>query len=58
MKKLKLTKEQWLGIARHGLTFLGGILVTNGLINEALWSEISGAALALISGVWSVLSKS
>lgn len=56
--KLKLSKEQWLGIVRHTLTFVGGILITKGLVDEGIWAEISGAALTLVGGVWSVVVKS
>ena len=56
--KLKLSKEQWLGIVRHSLTFVGGILITKGLVDETIWAEISGAALTLVGGVWSVVVKS
>lgn len=56
--KLKLSKEQWLGIVRHSLTFVGGILITKGIVDEAIWAEISGAALTLVGGVWSVVVKS
>jgi hypothetical protein len=31
----RLTKEQLLGILRHTLTFVGGILITKGIIDEA-----------------------
>jgi hypothetical protein len=55
--KLKLTKEQWLGIVRHSLTFVGGILIAKGLVDEGIWAEISGAALTLVGGVWSVAAK-
>lgn len=55
--KLKLTKEQWLGILRHSLTFVGGILITKGIVDEGVWAEISGAALTLVGGVWSVVAK-
>jgi hypothetical protein len=55
--KLKLTKEQWLGIVRHSLTFVGGILITKGIVDEGVWAEISGAALTLVGGVWSVAAK-
>lgn len=55
--KLKLTKEQWLRILRHSLTFVGGILITKGIVDEGVWAEISGAALTLVGGVWSVVAK-
>jgi len=54
---MKITKEQFLGIVRHGLTFVGAILVVKGQVAESQWYEISGAAISLISVVWSVLDK-
>lgn len=52
-----MTKEQVLGLVRHGLTFIGAILIAKGLADDALVSELSGAVLTLVSGVWSVISK-
>ena len=37
---MKLTKDQLLGVIRHALTFIGGILITKGLVDEGLFSEI------------------
>ncbi len=33
---MKLTKEQILGIVRHTLTFIGGIVIARGLVDETL----------------------
>ena len=52
-----MTKEQILGIARHALTFIGGILVMKGLLDESTWAEISGGAIALAGAIWSVIDK-
>lgn len=54
---MKLTKEQIMGIVRHALTFIGGILVMKGLVTEASSQEIIGSAMSLIGLVWSVVSK-
>jgi len=54
---MKLTKEQILGITRHILTFAGGILVMKGLMSEGTMTEIIGAALTVVGGVWSILEK-
>jgi hypothetical protein len=54
---MKLTKEQLLGIVRHTLTFVGGILLAKGLASEATINEISGAAITLVGAIWSILSK-
>ena len=50
-------KEKTLGIIRHALTFVGGILVTQGVIDDALFLELSGAVMTLVGGVWSVVDK-
>lgn len=52
-----MTKEQILGIARHTLTFVGGILVAKGLFDESTWTEISGSAITLAGLIWSVIDK-
>ena len=52
-----MNQEQVLGLVRHALTFIGGLLITKGLVEEGIWSELSGAVMTLIGGVWSVLSK-
>jgi hypothetical protein len=52
-----MKKEQILGIIRHALTFVGGVLITKGVIDEASFVEISGALLTLIETVWSVVNK-
>jgi hypothetical protein len=52
-----MKKEIVLGIIRHTLTFVGGILIMKGLIEEGLVQEITGAVLTLVGGIWSVLDK-
>lgn len=52
-----MTKEQILGIARHALTFLGGILIMKGLVDESVWAEISGGAITLTGAIWSIIDK-
>lgn len=53
----KLTKEQLLGILRHTLTFIGGILIAKGLIDEATATEIIGGVITLTGTIWSVIAK-
>ena len=53
----RLTKEQLLGILRHALTFVGGILVTKGLVDETTVTEIVGGIITLTGTIWSVLAK-
>ena len=52
-----MNREQFLGILRHTLTFVGGILITKGLIDETLTSEIIGCIITLAGAIWSITSK-
>ena len=54
---MKLTKEQILGIMRHALTFVGGILVMRGLVDEVVVTEIVGGVMTLTGAVWSIIAK-
>jgi hypothetical protein len=54
---MKLTKEQIMGIIRHALTFVGGIFVMKGLVDETLVSEIVGGAMTLTGAIWSIVDK-
>jgi hypothetical protein len=57
MKKIKITKEQGLSIIRHTLTFVGGLVVMFGLIDESVFTELSGSVIALTGLVWSIIEK-
>ena len=54
---MKLTKEQVLGIIRHTLTFVGGILITRGLLDETMVTELIGGAMTLTGAIWSIVAK-
>jgi hypothetical protein len=54
---MKLTKEQVLGIVRHTLTFVGGIIVMKGLVDETTVTEIIGGVITLTGTIWSVIIK-
>lgn len=54
---MKLTKEQVLGIVRHTLTFVGGIVVAKGLVDGTLVTEIIGGVLTLTGAIWSIVAK-
>ena len=54
---MKFSKEQILGIVRHSLTFIGGILITKGLIDESILNEVIGGAIALTGAIWSIINK-
>jgi hypothetical protein len=52
-----MTKEQIQGIVRHVLTFVGGILVLQGIVEESLINELIGGVVALSGTLWSIFSK-
>jgi hypothetical protein len=52
-----MNKEQKLGILRHALTFIGGILVLRGWIDEGIVEEVVGGVISLVGTIWSVFAK-
>jgi hypothetical protein len=55
--RMKLSKEQILGIVRHALTFTGGIIVMKGLADDGLVAEVIGGIMTLVGAVWSIVDK-
>jgi hypothetical protein len=49
--------EKTLGVIRHVLTFVGGILIAQGLVSEGLTQEIIGGIIAITGTVWSIVDK-
>jgi hypothetical protein len=54
---MKLTQEQILGIIRHTLTFVGGIVIARGLADETVVTEIIGGVVTLVGAIWSIIDK-
>lgn len=52
-----MNKEQKNGLIRHTLTFVGGLLLYNGLLNENEVQEGVSALMTIVGLVWSVLEK-
>jgi hypothetical protein len=52
-----MNKEQILGIVRHALTFVGGILVIKGIASEATTNEVIGAVMTAVGAVWSYIKN-
>ena len=52
-----MNKEKVLGLLRHTLTFVGGLLVAKGIVDETMLAEVVGAFVTIVGGVWSVLVK-
>ena len=57
IKNFIIMKDQTLGLIRHALTFVGGIIVAKGFIDDVLFQEILGGIMTLVGSVWSVASK-
>ena len=54
---MKLSKEQIMGIIRHALTFVGGIVVMKGYVDNGTITEIIGGAMTLTGAIWSIVDK-
>lgn len=52
-----MNQEKLQGVVRHALTFIGGILVMKGLLDEEMLNELAGALAAVAGTVWSVINK-
>ncbi len=52
-----MTKEQVMGIIRHALTFVGGILIVQGIAAEGIVTEAIGAVVTAVGAVWSVIKN-
>lgn len=54
---MKLSKEQIMGIIRHALTFVGGVLIMKGLVSESTVTDIVGGVMTLTGAIWSIVDK-
>lgn len=52
-----MKKQQALSMIRHTLTFVGGLLVMRGTVDEGTVNELSGAVIALVATVWGIVEK-
>jgi hypothetical protein len=52
-----MNQEQVLGIVRHALTFIGGLLIAKGFIDESTSTEIIGTVVGLVGTLWSIVVK-
>jgi hypothetical protein len=52
-----MKQNELLGLVRHVLTFVGGIIVTKGLIDESLFEEVLGGIMTLVGAGWSIVAK-
>ncbi len=54
---MKLSREQVLGIVRHSLTFLGGLVVAKGYTDDATITQVVGSVVTLVGAIWSIVVK-
>ena len=52
-----MTKEKWYSVIRHTLTFVGGVLVVKGTIDESVAEQIVAGVMTLIGLVWGQVEK-
>ena len=52
-----LNRRAVMGVARHGLTALGGYLVAMGYADPGTADALTGGGVALVGVVWSILDK-
>lgn len=52
-----MKKEKWFSIIRHTLTFVGGILVLQGSIEENVVEQIIAGTMTLIGLIWGQIEK-
>ena len=52
-----MNKQQVMGIVRHVLTFVGGILVLKGYTSDADYMALSGLISTAIGSIWSIIDK-
>lgn len=55
--QINIMKEKVLGIVRHALTFIGGLAVAKGVVEESLAQEVIGGFVTLVGAVWSIIDK-
>lgn len=52
-----MNKEQFIGIVRHSLTFIGGLLIMKGIVDDATLNEVVGGIITLAGTIWSIVEK-
>jgi hypothetical protein len=52
-----ISKEQFLGLVRHAITFIGGIIVAKGNLDPSALDTIVGVAVSVAGLIWSLMSE-
>lgn len=52
-----MNNEILLGLVRHILTAVGGVLVAKGTVDQSTVETVVGGVAAIVGALWSVFSK-
>jgi hypothetical protein len=52
-----MNQSQVLGIIRHALTFVGGLFITKGILDEGTATTIIGGIMTVVGAVWSIFKN-
>lgn len=52
-----MTKEQIFGIIRHTLTFVGGLLVMKGIMDDSSLEALTSGIMTITGIIWSIVEK-
>jgi hypothetical protein len=52
-----MKKEQIFGVIRHTLTFVGGLLVMKGIIEDSVLESLISGIMTITGIIWSVVEK-
>ncbi len=52
-----MNKDQKMGVIRHVLTFVGGIFLAKGIIDESTLTDVIASIMVLVGTAWSLWDK-
>ena len=52
-----MDKDMIIALVRHSLTFIGGLLIMKGYIDESSLEEVIGSAISITSTIWMIVNK-
>jgi hypothetical protein len=52
-----MKKDLIIAIIRHSLTFVGGLFIMKGVLDETIVTELVGGVVSLTSVVWMAIDK-
>lgn len=52
-----MNKDIILGLLRHSLTFLGGMIVAKGIADQGQVADLIGGLMTMVGAIWSIMAK-